>query len=85
MPKLGGVISDLRCPTGDHFGHSERMDGLSIFPRYKWHSIPVQLESVRKLLDYDFVNVYPGHGRRVEYESTEERDAQILAFLAEQN
>jgi hypothetical protein len=34
---------------------------------YNWHSVELQLESVHKLLQYDFVHVLPGHGRRASF------------------
>ena len=30
---------------------------------YNWYSVPEQVNSIRKLLDYDFLHVLPGHGR----------------------
>jgi len=70
--------------TGDHFGYTIRGGGgFTIFPVYNDFSREIQYESVRMLLDYDFLNVYPGHGRRIVFENREERDRQILDFLAE--
>lgn len=69
---------------GDHFGYSHRVGGMTIFPVYNDYSTEVQLESLRKLLDYDFLRVLPGHGRKILFESKEERDEKILAFLASQ-
>ena len=70
--------------TGDHVSYSARVGGLSIFPRYNHHSKAVQMESVRKLLDYDFLHVLPGHGRRISFENAAERDARFHAFLDSQ-
>lgn len=50
--------------TGDHLGYSERAGRVSIFPRYNKVSIRQQLDSVEKLLAWDFLHVLPGHGRR---------------------
>jgi hypothetical protein len=30
---------------------------------YNWYSVPKQVDSVRILLNYDFLYVLPGHGR----------------------
>ena len=70
--------------VGDHFGYSARVGDLTVFPRYTAHSVAVQIESVRKLLDYDFLHVFPGHGRRISFENSAERDARISAFLNSQ-
>jgi len=71
--------------TGDHFAYSNRAGGLSIFPVYNDFSREIQYENVRMLLDYDFLHVLPGHGRRVDFANREERDERILAFLAANN
>ena len=34
---------------------------------YNWHSVSQQLDSLHKLLQYDFLHVLPGHGRRASY------------------
>ncbi|GMH41780.1 hypothetical protein BSKO_09690 [Bryopsis sp. KO-2023] len=59
--------------AGDHMGNSLRYPGkLSVFVGYS--SDPkTQYESTRKLLDYDFLHVLPGHGRRVHFKDATER------------
>ncbi|CAL8463636.1 g3170 [Coccomyxa elongata] len=50
--------------SGDHLAFSREPPGqLRIFKDYNWYSVPEQIESVRKLLHYDFLHVLPGHGR----------------------
>jgi len=50
--------------TGDHLaGDPVDPQGLRIFERFNWYSMDVQLDSVRKLLEFDFLHVLPGHGR----------------------
>lgn len=50
--------------TGDHLGWSSGAGRPSIFDAYNRGGVEEQLDSVRKLLDYDFMHVLPGHGRR---------------------
>jgi glyoxylase-like metal-dependent hydrolase (beta-lactamase superfamily II) len=59
--------------TGDHFGYSLRVGRPTIFPRYNRAGYEVQVESVRKLLNFDFEHVLPGHGRRFHVRGAEER------------
>jgi len=50
--------------TGDHLsaGHTPEEE-LYVFTRFNWFSVPIQLDSVAKLLQYDWLRVLPGHGR----------------------
>ncbi|MCI0612983.1 MBL fold metallo-hydrolase, partial [bacterium] len=50
--------------TGDHIWWSEGYNGLNSSRSFNWYSWEQQLESVRKLLAYDFEWILPGHGRR---------------------
>ena len=52
--------------TGDHLAWSDELapDGGLIALR-SWYSWPEQTQSMRRLLDYRFEWVLPGHGRRV--------------------
>eukprot|EP00798_Chlamydomonas_sp_ICE-L_P007413 gene7413-542_t len=53
--------------SGDHLdAGSGQVEGeeLRIFLRYNQVSIPLQLQSVRELLQYDWLRVLPGHGRQ---------------------
>jgi glyoxylase-like metal-dependent hydrolase (beta-lactamase superfamily II)/ferredoxin len=51
--------------TGDHLAWSDRRGGLTAFRDVNWYSWPEQTKSMRRLLDFDFEWVLPGHGRRV--------------------
>jgi glyoxylase-like metal-dependent hydrolase (beta-lactamase superfamily II) len=48
---------------------------------YNWYSFPKQLESVRKLLDYDFLHVLPGHGRPGHLKDATDRLQQVHKLL----
>jgi glyoxylase-like metal-dependent hydrolase (beta-lactamase superfamily II)/ferredoxin len=50
--------------TGDHLAWSDRLKQLIAFRDFCWHSWSEQLESMRKLANYSFEWVLPGHGRR---------------------
>jgi len=49
--------------TGDHLAWSPKRETLIAFRDACWYSWPVQTRSMRKLLDYRFASVLPGHGR----------------------
>ncbi|PZD72070.1 Hydroxyacylglutathione hydrolase [Acaryochloris thomasi RCC1774] len=50
--------------TGDHLAWSRTLDHLVGFHRFCWYSWPQQIEAMKRLLDYRFEWVLPGHGRR---------------------
>jgi len=50
--------------TGDHLAWSDNRGGLTAFRDVNWYSWPEQTKSMRRLLDYSFEWVLPGHGRR---------------------
>jgi glyoxylase-like metal-dependent hydrolase (beta-lactamase superfamily II) len=50
--------------TGDHLAWSENRRGLIAFRDVAWYSWPEQTRSMKRLLDYRFEWVLPGHGRR---------------------
>lgn len=50
--------------TGDHLAWSDRLGHLNAFRRACWYSWPVLMESMKRLLDYEFEWVLPGHGHR---------------------
>jgi hypothetical protein len=51
-------------PAGDHLSQDyDDASRLMIFRDFNWYSVPQQLASVRKLLDYDWLRALPGHGR----------------------
>ncbi len=49
--------------TGDHLAWSPNRETLTAFRSVAWYSWAEQTRSMRKLLDYDFEWVLPGHGR----------------------
>ena len=51
--------------TGDHLAWSDRRDGLVAFRDVTWYSWREQTKSMKRLLDFEFEWVLPGHGRRV--------------------
>lgn len=59
--------------TGDHLGWSESVGRPSLFDRYNRGGISTQLKSVQKLLEYDFLHVLPGHGRRFSLKDATDR------------
>lgn len=50
--------------TGDHLAWSDNRGGLIAFRDVAWYSWAEQTKSMRRLLDYSFEWVLPGHGRR---------------------
>jgi glyoxylase-like metal-dependent hydrolase (beta-lactamase superfamily II)/ferredoxin len=50
--------------TGDHLAWSDNRNGLVAFRDVNWYSWPEQTKSMKRLLDYKFEWVLPGHGRR---------------------
>ena len=50
--------------TGDHLAWSDNRGGLIAFRSVAWYSWPEQTKSMKRLLDFRFEWVLPGHGRR---------------------
>lgn len=50
--------------SGDHLAWSPDLGHLHAFKQACWYSWPVQIDSMRRLLDYPFEWVLPGHGHR---------------------
>ncbi|MBD2777491.1 MBL fold metallo-hydrolase [Iningainema tapete] len=50
--------------TGDHLAWSDQLKHLYAFRDYCWYSYSQQIQSMRKLANYSFEWVLPGHGRR---------------------
>ena len=48
--------------TGDHLAYSMKLKQLVAFKRACWYDFNIQIESMKKLLDYSFSFVLPGHG-----------------------
>jgi len=55
---------DQHLFTGDHLAWSPARNTLTAFRSACWYSWAVQTRSMRRLLDYRFEWVLPGHGRR---------------------
>ncbi|XP_078160899.1 metallo-beta-lactamase family protein isoform X1 [Carex rostrata] len=68
--------------TGDHLYRSSETGKLDISIRYNQQSVSLQLDSVKKLLDFDFNWILPGHGRRIRFKDNYEKNSAIEAFLA---
>lgn len=51
--------------TGDHLWWDRDDERLGASRDYCWHSWPRQIDSMRRLLAFDFEWVLPGHGQRV--------------------
>jgi glyoxylase-like metal-dependent hydrolase (beta-lactamase superfamily II)/ferredoxin len=63
--------------TGDHLAWDRDAKRLSASEDYCWYSWPQQAESMRRLADYRFEWVLPGHGQRVQLSANKMR-AQVL-------
>lgn len=72
------------CILGDHLAYSSVTEDASIFPKYNSGGIKVQIESVKKLMDYEFYHILPGHGRRMYFTSLEDRYEQLKLFLEDE-
>ena len=48
---------------------------------YNWYSYETQLESVHKLLDWEWLHVFPGHGRQAHLKDASDRLKQITELL----
>lgn len=66
--------------TGDHLFTDAF--GLTISEKYNWYSVPMQLNSVKMLLQLEFEWILPGHGRRAEYRDIIDKNSALEAFLA---
>jgi glyoxylase-like metal-dependent hydrolase (beta-lactamase superfamily II) len=60
--------------TGDHLAWSQRRGHLYAFRSACWYSWPEQIRSMKRLLDYEFEWVLPGHGRPVRLTPGTSRD-----------
>ncbi|XP_020113125.1 uncharacterized protein LOC109727412 isoform X2 [Ananas comosus] len=70
--------------TGDHLAKSEESDDLVIFPIYNRHSVSLQLDSVKKLINLNFEWILPGHGRRIRFKDNQEKNSALEACLDKQ-
>jgi glyoxylase-like metal-dependent hydrolase (beta-lactamase superfamily II)/ferredoxin len=67
--------------TGDHLAWDRHGDELEAYPDYCWYSWPRQIESMRRLADFAFEWVMPGHGQRVHLPG-DEMQRQMHALVA---
>jgi glyoxylase-like metal-dependent hydrolase (beta-lactamase superfamily II) len=67
------LLNDRFLFTGDHLAWDRDRLELTAFRDYCWHSWPNQIESMRRLLDYRFEWVLPGHGQRISLPAAEMR------------
>ena len=70
--------------TGDHLAWDEELNQLVAFPDFCWYSWSEQLKSMRKLANYSFEWVLPGHGRRyhADVETMRQQMQQCVAWMA---
>ena len=57
------LYQDRALFTGDHLAWSPGRQTLTAFRDVCWYSWPDQTRSMRRLLEYSFEWVLPGHGR----------------------
>lgn len=68
--------------TGDHLcADDDDPEALYIFQNFNWYSVPTQLSSVAKLLQYDWLHVLPGHGRMAHLRDASHRLEAITNLL----
>lgn len=53
--------------SGDHVAWSDRLGQVYAFRRACWYDWEEQVESMRRLADYEFEWILPGHGRRCHF------------------
>jgi glyoxylase-like metal-dependent hydrolase (beta-lactamase superfamily II) len=68
------LVQDRFLFTGDHLDWDRDRNELSASEDYCWYDWPQQTESMRRLLDYRFEWVLPGHGQRVHLPASEMHD-----------
>lgn len=81
-----GCVSLLYRPdralfTGDTLAWSSRLQRMTIFRAFNWHSVSQQLASVAALRGHDFLVVLPGHGRRRVFADAAQREAELQQLL----
>lgn len=66
--------------TGDHLAWSEERGHLYAFRNACWYSWSEQIESMKRLLDYRFEWVLPGHGRPINLPAAEMHESLELCI-----
>ncbi|HXD86759.1 MAG TPA: MBL fold metallo-hydrolase [Urbifossiella sp.] len=74
------LFEDRFLFTGDHLDWDRDRGRLAASKNYCWHSWPQQAESMKRLADYRFEWVLPGHGQNVHLLVSEMR-GQILSLV----
>ena len=59
--------------TGDTYGYSTRTEAMTAFPQYG-NNLQTQAEVLKRLLDYDWDVILPGHGHHRDYTHVENKD-----------
>jgi glyoxylase-like metal-dependent hydrolase (beta-lactamase superfamily II)/ferredoxin len=62
---LALLVADRYLFTGDHLAWDRERQRLTAFRDYCWYSWDEQRHSLKRLLDYAFEWILPGHGERV--------------------
>lgn len=60
--------------TGDHLAWSEHEQRLIAWRNYCWYDWEQTTQSMEKLLRYEISAIFPGHGRRVAFDSDKMRE-----------
>lgn len=68
--------------TGDHLHFSRYEKHLEAYRDFCWYSWAEQTESMKKLIDFEFEWVLPGHGQRVKLSTSDARE-QLKALTEE--
>ena len=70
--------------SGDHLWWHRRREQLGAYRRFCWYSWPEQILSMKKLLDYSFEWVLPGHGQRIQLppDVMREKIAMLVSHMA---
>ena len=63
--------------TGDHLWWNPKREMLSASRSFNWHSWEAQLESLERLLDFDFRWVLPGHGHSRRFQDAAEAHREL--------
>jgi glyoxylase-like metal-dependent hydrolase (beta-lactamase superfamily II)/ferredoxin len=71
------LFQDRFLFTGDHLDWDRDEQHLAASEDYCWYSWPQQVESMKRLADYRFEWVLPGHGQRVHLSADEMRSEML--------
>ena len=87
MRQALGPLSEIGCQPD-----TDRQKGLAVPDMremvgyccrgYNWHSVSMQLQSVHKLRDLNFIHLLPGHGRPGKFKDDTDRMEQVDSLLA---